>query len=70
MSPTVAGSVPRPSGTRPLPLADLGDLVGLPTSILIDRDGCQIAALKGPAEWASADAKALIAAALARPAGS
>ena len=30
MSPTVAGSVPRPSGTRPLPLADLGDLVGVP----------------------------------------
>jgi UDP-N-acetylmuramoyl-L-alanyl-D-glutamate--2,6-diaminopimelate ligase len=32
VSPTVAGSVPRPSGTRPLPLADLGDLVGLPVA--------------------------------------
>jgi UDP-N-acetylmuramoyl-L-alanyl-D-glutamate--2,6-diaminopimelate ligase len=32
VSPTVAGSVPRPSGTRPLPLADLGDLVGMPVS--------------------------------------
>ncbi|GAB3343794.1 UDP-N-acetylmuramoyl-L-alanyl-D-glutamate--2,6-diaminopimelate ligase [Modestobacter lapidis] len=30
MSPTVAGSVPRPSGTGRLPLADLGDLVGVP----------------------------------------
>jgi UDP-N-acetylmuramoyl-L-alanyl-D-glutamate--2,6-diaminopimelate ligase len=30
VSPTVAGTAPRPSGTRPLPLADLGDLVGVP----------------------------------------
>lgn len=47
-----------------------GELVGLPTSILVDRDGCEIAVLKGPAEWASTDAKALIAAALGRAAGS
>ncbi|WP_448613134.1 UDP-N-acetylmuramoyl-L-alanyl-D-glutamate--2,6-diaminopimelate ligase [Modestobacter sp. URMC 112] len=32
MSPTVAGSVPRPPGTRPLSLAELGDLVGVPVA--------------------------------------
>jgi UDP-N-acetylmuramoyl-L-alanyl-D-glutamate--2,6-diaminopimelate ligase len=32
VSPTVAGSVPRPTGTRPLSLADLADLVGVPVS--------------------------------------
>ncbi len=30
MTPTAPGAVPRPSGTRPLPLADLADLVGPP----------------------------------------
>jgi thiol-disulfide isomerase/thioredoxin len=59
-----------PSGKVMQVLQRSGELVGLPTSILVDRDGCEIAVLKGPAEWASADAKALIAAALARPAGS
>jgi thiol-disulfide isomerase/thioredoxin len=39
--------------------------VGLPASILIDRQGREIGRLLGPAEWNSADAKALIAAALA-----
>ena len=43
-----------------------GELVGLPTTLLIDAQGCQLAVLKGPAEWASPDAKALIAAALGR----
>lgn len=59
-----------PTGKVMQVLQRSGELVGLPTSILVDRDGCEIAVLKGPAEWASADAKALIAAALARPAGS
>jgi thiol-disulfide isomerase/thioredoxin len=59
-----------PSGKVMQVLQRSGELVGLPTSILVDRDGCQIAVLKGPAEWASADAKALIATALGRPAGS
>ncbi|MBX2853899.1 MAG: TlpA family protein disulfide reductase [Rhodobacteraceae bacterium] len=35
---------------------------GLPTSILIDRQGREVARLAGPAEWDSDDAKALIAA--------
>ncbi len=38
--------------------------VGLPTTILIDRDGCEIGYLPGPAHWSSDDAKALIRAAL------
>ncbi|WP_448950270.1 thiol:disulfide interchange protein TlpA [Labrys neptuniae] len=33
---------------------------GLPTSVLIDKQGCRIGAMAGPAEWASGDAKALI----------
>jgi thiol-disulfide isomerase/thioredoxin len=38
--------------------------VGMPTSILIDREGCILGSLNGPAEWASGDAKALIGAAI------
>jgi thiol-disulfide isomerase/thioredoxin len=39
--------------------------VGLPASVLIDREGREIGRLLGPAEWNSPDAKALITAALA-----
>jgi thiol-disulfide isomerase/thioredoxin len=39
--------------------------VGLPASILIDRQGREIGRLLGPADWNSPAAKALIAAALA-----
>ena len=38
--------------------------LGLPVTLLIDEKGCLIANMNGPAEWASADAKALIDAAL------
>jgi thiol-disulfide isomerase/thioredoxin len=38
--------------------------VGLPASILIDRQGREIGRLLGPAEWNSPEAKALITAAL------
>jgi len=37
---------------------------GLPTSVLIDRKGCRLGALAGPAEWASDDAQALVKAAM------
>lgn len=37
--------------------------VGLPTTVLIDGKGCALGVVSGPAEWDSADAKALIAAA-------
>ena len=39
---------------------------GMPVSLIIDRDGCELAILQGPADWASADAKALIGAAMSR----
>ena len=39
--------------------------LGLPVTLLIDRDGCLLANMNGPAEWASADARKLIEAALA-----
>jgi Thiol-disulfide isomerase and thioredoxins len=35
-------------------------IVGLPTTILIGGDGCEIATMAGPAQWDSPDAKALI----------
>jgi thiol-disulfide isomerase/thioredoxin len=41
-------------------LKRVGRAVGLPTSILIDRDGCEIGYLAGPAEWSSAEALALV----------
>ncbi len=33
---------------------------GLPTTILVDPEGCEIGTMYGPAEWASGQAKALI----------
>jgi hypothetical protein len=41
-----------------------GHVVGLPTTLLVDASGCEIAILKGPAAWASPDAQALVRAAL------
>ena len=35
-------------------------IVGLPTTILIGRDGCEIGTMAGPAQWDSPEAKALI----------
>jgi thiol-disulfide isomerase/thioredoxin len=43
--------------------------LGLPVTLLIDEEGCLLAHMNGPAEWASEDAKALIRAAM-RPAES
>lgn len=42
-----------------------GLALGLPVTLLIDGDGCLLANMNGPAEWASPDAKKLIEAALA-----
>lgn len=44
----------------------VGRAVGLPTTLLIDAEGCEIGYLPGPADWAADDAKALIGAAIAR----
>lgn len=41
-----------------------GKVVGLPTTILIDSNGCELGLMAGPAEWDSEDAKGLISAAL------
>lgn len=38
---------------------------GLPTTLLVDAQGCELGFLAGPAEWSSEDAKALIKAAIA-----
>ncbi|MGE7416974.1 thiol:disulfide interchange protein TlpA [Methylobacterium tarhaniae] len=55
-----------PAG-RALPaLQQGGDVVGLPTTFLIDPAGCEIGVMKGPAEWASEDALTLLRAALGR----
>lgn len=40
---------------------------GMPVSLIVDTEGCELAILQGPADWASADAKALIGASLNRP---
>ena len=56
------------SGVKTLPyysdksadiLRSLGS-AGLPTTVLIGTDGCEVATMAGPAQWDSADAKALI----------
>jgi thiol-disulfide isomerase/thioredoxin len=39
-------------------------IIGLPTTILVDRNGCELGTLAGPAEWAGADALALLRAAI------
>ena len=44
-----------------------GRALGMPTSVLVDGEGCEIATIAGPAEWDSEDAVKLISAA-ARPA--
>jgi len=46
-----------------------GLALGLPVTLLLDEDGCLLAHMNGPAEWASEDAKKLIEAALP-PSGS
>lgn len=42
-----------------------GLALGLPVTLLVDRDGCLLAHMNGPADWASGDAAALIEAAVA-----
>lgn len=47
-------------------LKAVGRAFGMPTTLLIDRDGCEIGTVSGPAEWASEDALKLIKAALGK----
>jgi thiol-disulfide isomerase/thioredoxin len=46
-------------------LKAIGRALGMPTSVLIDGQGCEIATIAGPAEWDSEDAIKLINAATA-----
>jgi thiol-disulfide isomerase/thioredoxin len=45
-------------------LKAVGRALGMPTSVLVDGQGCEIATIAGPAEWGSDDALKLIKAAL------
>jgi thiol-disulfide isomerase/thioredoxin len=45
-------------------LKSIGKALGMPTSLLVDGKGCEIATIAGPAEWASDDAVKLITAAV------
>jgi thiol-disulfide isomerase/thioredoxin len=45
-------------------LKAIGRAIGMPTSVLIDANGCEIGTMAGPAEWASDDGVALIKAAV------
>jgi hypothetical protein len=41
-------------------LKQAGKVVGLPTTLLIDKQGCEIGIMAGPAEWSSPDALKLV----------
>jgi thiol-disulfide isomerase/thioredoxin len=45
-------------------LKERGKAFGMPTTLLVDGKGCEVATMAGPAEWASGDATTLIEAAL------
>jgi thiol-disulfide isomerase/thioredoxin len=45
-------------------LKAIGRALGMPTSVLVDGQGCEIATIAGPAEWSSDDAVKLIRAAV------
>ncbi|MCZ8101946.1 MAG: TlpA disulfide reductase family protein [Burkholderiales bacterium] len=47
-------------------LKSAGKAFGMPTTLIIDPSGCELATLAGPAEWASEDALAMVRAALGR----
>jgi thiol-disulfide isomerase/thioredoxin len=44
-----------------------GKAFGMPTTLIIDRSGCEIGEMAGPAEWASADGVKLVSAAIGNP---
>jgi thiol-disulfide isomerase/thioredoxin len=47
-------------------LKAIGKAFGMPTTLLVDPNGCEIASLSGPAEWASDDGLKLVSAALGK----
>jgi hypothetical protein len=54
------------SGNTFQDLKRAGRALGLPTSILVDKKGCEIGHIAGPAEWASDDAVNLVKAAVGK----
>ena len=48
-------------------LKAIGRALGMPTSVLVDSQGCEIGTIAGPAEWDSDDAVKLITAATTAP---
>ncbi len=44
-------------------LKGAGQALGLPTTVLVDKNGCALGVMAGPAQWDSPDALALVAAA-------
>src|SRR5215472_7648108 len=49
-------------------LKGIGRALGMPTSVIVDGNGCEIGTIAGPAEWDSEDAVKLIEAATSAPA--
>lgn len=47
-------------------LKAIGKAFGMPTTLIVDANGCELATLAGPAEWASSDAIKLVNAALGK----
>ena len=47
-------------------LKAVGRAFGMPTTLLVDAQGCELGTLAGPAEWASDDAVKLVTAALGK----
>jgi thiol-disulfide isomerase/thioredoxin len=45
-------------------LKTAGKAFGMPTTLIVDRSGCEIGNMAGPAEWASADGVKLVSAAI------
>jgi thiol-disulfide isomerase/thioredoxin len=48
-------------------LKSAGKAFGMPTTIIVDRSGCEIGNMAGPAEWASDEGVKLVSAAIATP---
>jgi thiol-disulfide isomerase/thioredoxin len=62
---TRLGNFSDPKGKVFQDLKSIGRALGMPTSVLIDGQGCEIGTIAGPAEWDSEDAIKLITAATA-----
>src|ERR1700733_101666 len=48
-------------------LKEAGKAFGMPTTVIVDPNGCEVGAMAGPAEWASDDGVKLVSAAIAGP---